>query len=537
VVTADLVRTAARLRLALLRGSLRGGPGATQRRIGFAVSLALGGGLSVLAFSSLAASRGSGELPEDLSVLLFTGLLVGWVVLPVLTFAGDDLLDPARLALLPLSGRQLLTVMGVGGLIGVAPVATAVAALGLLPATGDGPASWIVALISVVLLLALCVSASRAAAAALSGLLRSRRGRDLGVALTAVVALSFQLVNPLIQTAIRHGGAGRSAFHGLAGPLRWSPSGLLATAPTRSLPAAIGSLVLVAVLIGVLLVLWQRSVRRSLERAELSGARRQKATALAPRWIPLPPGRAGAIMAKDLRYLIREPRRMVNAVTGVLLPVLAVLLGPLAIAGERPARGLVFAVCGVGLLSGLTPANRFGLDGTATWMLIGSSTDPKDFRRDLVGGDLAAATATGPALILITVVVAAITGGWVYLPPALGLAFGLYAVGLSLSGLLSVNAPYAVPPTQNAFGGGGAGQGCTAGLLTIGAMLAEVVIGLPLFALLIPVLAVSSWWGIVLLVLGPAYGVGVGVLIRRAAANRWRDRGPEVLAILAAARP
>jgi len=151
----ELVRTAAGLRVALLRGSLRGGPGATGRRAGLLVGALLGSVLAVAAMLALTASRGHGRLPEDVSVVLFTGLLVGWVVLPVLTFGSDDLLDPARLALLPLTRRQLLTVMGVGAVVGVAPLVTTVAALGLLPATGRGPSSYVVGLLAVGLLLAL----------------------------------------------------------------------------------------------------------------------------------------------------------------------------------------------------------------------------------------------------------------------------------------------------------------------------------------------------------------------------------------------
>ena len=357
-----------------MRGSLRSGPGAAARRSGLIIGAAFGAALAVVAFVGLSLARGHGTLPEDSSVLLFTLLTGGWVVLPILTFGSDDLLDPARLALLPLTGRQLLTVMGVGALVGVAPVATTVAALGLLPATGRDPASYLIALLAVVLLLALCVSASRATAAALSGLLRSRRGRDLGVVLAALVGLSFQLLNPLLQNESGPGHHGQGVLHGLAGPLRWTPPGLLATAPGRPLPAAVGSLLVVVAVVVALLVIWERSVRRSLERAEITGSRRRRSTALIPRGLPVPAGRVGAITAKDLRYLVREPRRLVSAATATLLP-LAVLLGPLAFSGGRPARAVVFVVCGVAILFSAGGGNRFGMDGSATWLLLSTGTD------------------------------------------------------------------------------------------------------------------------------------------------------------------
>ena len=532
----ELVVVAAGLRWALLRGALRKGPGSTARRVGLVVGLVFGGGLALLAFAALTAARGHGRLPEDLAVVLFCVVLLGWVVLPILTFGSDDLLDPARLALLPLTSTQFLTVMGVGALIGVAPVTTTVAAFGLVPATADGPVSALVAVAAVVLLLALCVSASRACSSALSGLLRSRRGRDVGVALTAVVALSFQLINPLVQLTVRSGAVGEDVLSGLSGPLRWTPPGLLAAAPGRSGPAALGSLLLVAGVVVLLLLSWERSVRRSLERPEASGSRRRRTTSLQPRGVPIPAGRTGAVMAKDLRYLMREPKRLVTAVTGTLVPVLAVVLGPAALSGGRPPEGLVFAAAGIGVFGGLSGANRFGLDGTATWLLISSATDPRDARRDLLGGDLASAAVTVPVILLLSGLLAVVTGGWQYLPPAVGLGLALYGVGLGTSSLLSVQAPYAVPPSQNAFGGGGAGQGCTAGLFMFGAMAIEVAVCLPLLALLIPGLVTGSvFWGLGLLVVGPAYGFGLGDLVRRAAARRWVARAPEVLQVLSSA--
>jgi ABC-2 type transport system permease protein len=95
---------------------------------------------------------------------------------------------------------------------------------------------------------------------------------------------------------------------------------LLATAPNRPLPTAVASLLVVAAGVAALLLVWARSVRRSLERAEISGSRRRRSTVLAPRGVPLPAGRVGAIMAKDLRYLMREPRRLVASLTSVLFP-------------------------------------------------------------------------------------------------------------------------------------------------------------------------------------------------------------------------
>ena len=485
----------------------------------------------------LVATAGPGRLAEDLAVLLFNALLLGWLVLPVLTFSGDDLLDPAKLVLLPLTGRQLMTVMGVGALVGVAPLATLVAALGLLPATGHGIGSVLVGLLAVVLLLVLCVGTSRAVAAALSGLLRSRRGRDVGVALVALLGVGAQLVNPLLQLSTRPGGPGQDALASLTAPLRWTPAGLLATAPDRGPLGAVASLSLVVVVVALVLWWWERSLRASLERPDAAGSRRRRDTGLAPRGVPLPAGRVGAVAAKDLRYLLREPRRLVNAVTSVVLPLLAVGLGPLVLAGGRPPTWLVFSVCGVGLLGGFAGSNRFGMDGSATWVLLSSATDPRDARRDLLGGDLAIAVVTVPVVVLAAVGLAALTGGWSSLAPAVGTALALLAVAVAASGAVAVSAPFPVPVSSNAFSSGSAGQGCAAGALTVACLAGVVLACLPLLALLVPaVRSDAPAWDVALLVVGPAYGLAVGEAVRRAAARTWAVRAPDVLQVLAADR-
>jgi len=202
------------------------------------------------------------------------------------------------------------------------------------------------------------------------------------------------------------------------------------------------------------------------------------------------------VAAKDLRYLVREPRRLVAVLTTSLLPVL-VVVGPALGNGRGFGSAVVFTVCGVGLLAGARMSNRFGVDGSATWILLGSAGDERDVRRDLVGGDLAVGLVVGPAVVLIGVGLAAIVDGWAYLPAALGLALVL---------------------------------------LTMGGLLAGGAVCLPLLALLVPApISSSAVWGAVLLVVGPAYGLAVGALIRRYAARLWAQRATEVLQVVSAA--
>ena len=528
-----MVGLALALRLTLLRNALRSGPGSTARQLGFTFGLVGAGFLAICGFSLLAL-QSDATAAQDAATVLFTVLLGGWIVLPVLTFAGDDLLDPSRLALLPLSRSQLSTVLLLGGLVGAAPLATLLAALGLVVGAGSA----VLAVLSAVLLVLLCVSVSRLVAVALSGLLRSRRGRDLGVALSLLVGLSFQLVNPLIQRATGVGTSFPDLLADLAAPLRWTPTGLLARAPGMSPAAAVATLLLVAGVVTAVVAVWQQAVGRSMVAVDRSGGRRQRTGGLVPPALRLllGSGRVGAVAAKDLRYLLRDPRRLVALLTTLLFPALVLLAGPLYGLQGGIGPEMVFVVCLVGLFAGLGGANRFGLDGTATWLLLVSQHDLRDVRRDLLGGDVATTLVTAPVVVLLGVGVALLGDGMHLLPAAVGLGLALLLAGTGASAWTSVHAPYAVPEDpRNAFSNGGAGAGCTAGLVGLGGMAAVLLGCLPLVALLVPALE-STGWALVLLVVGPAYGFALGAGAREAAARAWVQRGPEVLQVLSATR-
>lgn len=537
-----MVGLALRLRLTLLRNSLRKGNGSTQRQLGFVAGAVGGGAVALLGFTLLAALRSNPLAARDAGVVLFTLLALGWVVLPILTFASDDLLDPTRLSLLPLRRVDLMTLLAVGSVVGVAPLATLLAALGLAAGVTGGPVPVLVAVLAAVLEVGFCVVLSRIVAAALSGLLRSRRGRDIGIALTTLVALSFQLLNPVMQRLIRPGTDGSGVLAGIARPLRWTPPGLLAGAPRLAgdgrLLLALGRLAFVAGLVVGGVVLWERLVSRSLVGVDASGRGRRRTTALAPALLRrvLPAGRTGAAIAKDLRYLTRDPRRGISQLISVLLPAFVVVLGPAYSLGSSPGRWAVFVVCFVAALAGMQGANRFGLDGTSTWMLIATQTRRGDARRDLLGGDIATMVVVAPLLVLTGVLTAMLTDGWSYLPPAFGLALALLLTATAGSGVVAVVAPYSVPDNpRNAFGNGGAGQGCAAGLATLVLLAAVTAACLPLLVMLLPALH-SRAWGWALLAVGPAYGIGLAAALREAAARRWAQRGPEVLQVLNATR-
>jgi ABC-2 type transport system permease protein len=530
-----VIRLAFQLRWALLRGAVRPGPGSGGRRIGLLIGAVVGTFLSVVGFLALTSLHGR-PLADDVAVLLFSALLLGWTVLPVLTFSSDDLLDASKLALLPLSTRQVLELHGFGALLGIAPIATSVLCLGLVPATGSSLSSSLVALVAVPLELALCIVLSRTTATALSRLLRSRRGRDLGVALTALVAVSGQLVNPVLQRVGRSDGA-EQGLHQVADVLAVLPPGLIASAPRYAregnLLLAVLHLLIGAASVGVLLLLWAQALRRSEETVDATTRSSRKTTGLTPRlltWL-LPHGRMGAVASKDLRYLTRDPRRLIQLVTGTVFPAFFVVVTPSLSRGGGLSPKLVFAVAGVALFSGLAGSNRFGHDGTSTWMLVASGSDRQTARRDLLGGDLAVLLVVGPLMLLAGAAIAVVCDGWQYLAAAEGLGFAVLGITVGTAGLVAVLAPFPLPEgSRNAFSNGGGGQGLFAAVLVLGLMAVVTIASLPLLLLLVPHVHTAS-----MLVVGPVYGVVVGGFGREIAARLWVSRGPDVLLKLSSA--
>ena len=109
--------------LALAWGGIRrrkshsDGTVSTERQVGGAAVAVGGGAVALLGFGLLAALLSNPRATRDAGVVLFTFLALGWAVLPILTFASDDLLDPTRLTLLPLRRVDLMTLLAVGALV------------------------------------------------------------------------------------------------------------------------------------------------------------------------------------------------------------------------------------------------------------------------------------------------------------------------------------------------------------------------------------------------------------------------------------
>lgn len=214
--------------------------------------------------------------------LLFSGLLLFWIVLPLLSYSTNEGLDVTKLQLFPLTRLELMFSLLFSSLFDIWTVllfvlfgATILAwwmhalALGLLT------------LLVIVVFYFVMVGCSQLVLALLMRTLQSRRFRDLSVIILALFGSSCYLFNRFAFGANTILNLGHGLNTGSFSPyLQWLPSGVAASAIRA---ASQGNWAASFVLLGLLLVigalvlyLWQLVLERSITASETGAARRSK---------------------------------------------------------------------------------------------------------------------------------------------------------------------------------------------------------------------------------------------------------------------
>lgn len=454
------------------------------------------------------------------------GLWLAWVLVPVLgplVGAGlDETLDPSAMGLLPVRGRQLAPGMLVAGMLGPAPVATAIVIVGLAASHVRSIAGGFIAAAAGVVLLVLCVASGRALATALSLRAASRRRRDSAIAATALLLAAGTLTLAPLLT-----GPGSGAE--LAAVLGWTPGGQLGLALEGVRVEQLGSAVLhVLAALGITLlvvVAWTRSIDRALVTAtgQGGGPRTRSAVAALTAWMPTRDGRQAAVAAKDILLTFRDPMRrstwMVAWVVGTASP-LYLTVGTGGSLGE--AQVLLTALPAF-LAAGGINLNAFGLDGPAIWTQVSSAAS---LRADLRGRVLAMLVINLPCVVLAGLAFAFSGGHPGSAPLGIAAGSGVLLAVLGAGAVISVRAP--VPRARTAFGvsPGLSGQNLLASVCAVVLSLLCLAPGALLLIAGLKGWAPGLYAGAPMLLACGAGACAAGLLM----ATRWSDsRLPELL--------
>ncbi|WP_282205981.1 transporter [Kitasatospora fiedleri] len=522
------VRALVALKLRLLRNGLRRTPGLAA---GYVLGLVVGLLFGLGAATGLAVLHGRAGA-ADAAAVLVAGLTASWAAMPLFFFSSDESADPTRLTMLPLRPAVLLRGTLLGGLVGPGPLVSLLLLAGAAVAAGRGAASAVVAVLAVPLTLLVLVALIRAVGAANARMLSSRRGKDFAVFGGLLFAVLAQGGNLALQSSLNGSGPGvdLSVLHPYASVVRWLPPvaaiDAVRSAGEGAYPVAAGQLLLTAALLAGLLRWWLRSLRDLMVSGDSSTLLERSPTAsarAAGRWRLLPPGRVGAVAQRQLRYAWREPRAKAAVFTGIgmtaVFSVLSVVQG----------WGSVYVIAVGGLMLGLQAGNLFGMDGSGFWMIAATLATRRDARDELRGRALAVLAYAMPVLLLFGPPVAALTGDWSDLAPALGLALAVLGTAVGLGCVISVRAPYALPADGNPMRNAAPGQNGAVLLNAFGSMIGVAVLCLPLGTLLALLLhGHHPAWPV--LPVGVLYGTGLALLGVRLASGRLVERAPEILA-------
>ncbi|MGH2517458.1 MAG: hypothetical protein ACRDHP_17550, partial [Ktedonobacterales bacterium] len=354
--------------------------------------------------------------------------------------------------------------------------------------------------------------------------------------------------------------------------LQYTPPGMAAQAIVNAnagnILAAAGWLIMLAILVPVLLVIWARVLDHSITSAETAGAAtarprrlRRAASALvaaanaaavsapAPVLASAPSGAstrqwplsgaALAITSKDLRYLWRDPQ-LKAALLSSLAPILLVFLpniyaSPNARYGQYVSQfsvsgpfGVLFAPLPALLIVMVLAVNAFGLERQGLQTLFLFPARPLDI---FWGKNLAVGVLAYAMEVVLTLIKAAITGGWFYVPLALigGLAALLAMLGLG--NVTSVLFPFRSRQMRMGDSSSFSSEnGCLRSIVSIGTLLFVLVLLLPVVAAVIMPLAIhKESWLIFSLPFALVYGLVLYQVPTRIIAPVFLRRGPEIL--------
>jgi len=519
-----MARLLVQLKLRLLTNALRS---STAAKVSFIISTTFAVLVAVGAFVSLALLRGTAT-SVDLTTVIFTVFAFGWLILPIFVFGLDSTLDPATLQPYPLRTRPLAVGLLAASAAGAWPVANVIGLLGVTVGLAKGGLGVLFAVLAVALQVLFCMVLARFVTTGMAGLLRSRRGRDLGVFLVIPLFALYEFFAQVVPRVAAEGEINSASFNGFDAWMRWLPPGLAAHAIKDASEGRAGTallrLAILAAVIVALGLLWIRSLGRALVTTDTSARSSQvRNTAL-----PLARyGRAGAVAA---RYWIYQRREPMSLAYWALCAVIMAAASASAIFGKQPHPAIVLtgAVFGAAFAGGFH-ANAIGLTGPPFVYEALALTGRRDLRAYFGGESIVLGVIAVPLLTALSFGLAAAARKPLEGVAATAVALAALGASLGMSTIFSAVAAYPMekragnPMAQPASGSGGY-RFSVLGNLAVTALAATPVILAAIFTTSLP----EPIRAPVLLAGAAAYGFALAVLGVRIAAAAAEQKLPEL---------
>lgn len=528
------------------------------------VALVVGVGPLVVAVA-VGTAFGYLRLPHTLAVqLLFavmTGVYLIWTALPLLQYTLNEGLDVTRLQTYPISRAELMVTLVLATVFDVGTIAILVVFIPVVIGWSPTPLAALFAVVALFLAYIHTIGMSQLVMAALMGMLRSRRYRDLSIIIFAVLGGACSAFGQVAGRLIP--GADPNALLQVRVDtyLQYTPPGAAARAIVLAASGDYFTATLwlggLAALVPVLLWLWSVVLERGITSAETAGAaptrreRRQAAvareranslngqsasngaalavTSTTKRWRGPLSGPALAIAAKDALYLWRDPQLKAALLSSLWLLILVLLPysgGRQTGFALQPYRVLFAAVPTLVLTLNLS-LNALGMERGGLQMLYLFPVRPRDV---FWGKNLTVGLITFAAQVVLAVGLAVITGGWVYIPMALAGGLAAVLVLLGCGNVTSVLLPFRVRELRMGRNSLSSENGMLRAILSMVTLSITAGLLLPVFAAIAIPLFLDQWaWFIWALPAAIGYGVLLHQVATRLVAPLMLTRATEIL--------
>src|SRR5258708_2957787 len=212
---------------------------------------------------------------SEVLYLVLTGVLLIWIMLPLLEFTGNEGLDVSKLALFPLTRAELMASLLFSTLLDIPTIGLVLVLAAVIAGWAVSVPVAILAFFTMLIFYVLVVGVSQLVLALFMSTLQSRRFRDLSIIIVAVFASSCYLVEQFVLGGARFLHFTQSLQSSTYSPyLQWLPSGVAARSILMAIQgnwgASLAWLGLLLVITVVVLYLWQLVLERSLSSPEVS---------------------------------------------------------------------------------------------------------------------------------------------------------------------------------------------------------------------------------------------------------------------------
>jgi ABC-2 type transport system permease protein len=377
-------------------------------------------------------------ISKSILYVTFAIWTLGWIIGPMLT-GGDGILRPEYFVLLPLNSYKLARMLLGVTFIGVGPLVSFLAFIGLLIyAARISIYATVVAVPAIILQLVFVVLLSKVIVSIMGEAMKSRVGMEMGamfigfiIAFLNVGWYALPVINRIIfnDTVLLY-----------VMPSSWTILAVEYASQSNWLLTSV-FLSAITILCGILLFIWTTLLTRSTVRdskkikSEITNKHYRKVFKI------FFETKIGAIITKELKSWGKDPQRGRFLRMGIWIGVFYGIIVTIAdIPYLMPWAGVIMIV-----FTSMFACNLYGFDGSALWLTL---VTPGAERIDVRGRQLAWLIAIGPVAILTTIIFTFTSGltyvyPWVFavVPALLGGAVGLIVL-FSIVNLIPITDPH-----------------------------------------------------------------------------------------------